>query len=62
MIGRVSDSLEVAKEQKTRDERELEQRGRQIAKLELTYKSVSREFVKVRVQFCPGEIDASLAS
>ena len=48
MIGRVSDLLEVSKEQKKSVEGQLEQKHREVAKLETSYKSLSKEFTKVR--------------
>ena len=47
MIGRVSDLLEVAKEQKRSGEGQLEQSRRDVSKLEASYKSLSKEFTKV---------------
>ena len=48
MICRFSDLVEVAKEQKKKCEAELEHKAEQMSKLEYSYKSVSREFLKVR--------------
>ena len=49
VIGRTSDLLDASNEQKRSCELTLEQKQRQITKLDTAFKSASQEVMKVRV-------------